>query len=219
MFEGYMHICVIYVWWMLTNRHSNTNSSKGKGTQPSGTTSQGRKPKIPMESIQSAGESEIPGNHKISGGWIISQSGWGKKFIAQAETATKATLLGNPSEGYKRNLVIRHQVPNSPRRSHLLRRKDRSSAEGESGEHLNKHTTRGWTIKGAPEEEDTVMPGIWTNVLPCWGSYHPWESTEDLLSILLSLWMFTLFKKQVMKNSIIQNNDIFSIKTCKTFVE
>ena len=40
----------------------------GKGTQPSGTTSQGRKPIIPMESIQSVGESEIPGNHKISAG-------------------------------------------------------------------------------------------------------------------------------------------------------
>ena len=140
----------VYVWFMFNECWqtdiSNTNNSKGKGTQPSGTTSQGRKPKIPTESIQSAGESEIPGNHKISGGWIISQSGWGKKFIAQAETATKATLLGNPSEGDKGNLVIRHQVPNSPRKSHLLRRKDRSSAEGESGEHLNKHTTRGWTI-------------------------------------------------------------------------
>ena len=69
------------------------------------------------------------------------------------------------------------------------------------------------------EEEDTVIPGIWTNVLPCWRSYHPWESTEDLLSIFSSLWMFTLFKKQVMKNSFLQENDIFSIKTCKTFVE
>ena len=70
------------------------------------------------------------------------------------------------------------------------------------------------------EKEDTTMPGIWTNVLPCWKIRHPWESTEKFLSILSSLWMFTLFKNNFVKNFVyFENNDTLSIKTCKTFVE
>jgi hypothetical protein len=44
------------------------------------------------------------------------------------------------------------------------------------------------------EKEDTTKPGIWTKCLTCWRSCHPWESTEIFLSILSTLWIFTLFK-------------------------
>lgn len=55
---------------------------------------------------------------------------WGKELIAQAETATTATpnnSTGESTEGYNRNLGNNHQKPNSLRRSHSLRSKDRTS--------------------------------------------------------------------------------------------
>ena len=144
----------------------------------------------------------LQGNKQQPLGTGTGELRWGSHF-------TRENIKGE--DGSSWGITINQKLPRSPNQEF-------TPAEEEGENTFTIHPARERKLQKAPEGEDTNMSGIWTNVLLCWESYHPWESAEDIpvsfhhcecsLCLETSYEKFNYLKKWY-----------FSIKTCKTFVE